>query len=81
MVKKKKRKYELKEEWGKNGFLKEVKNPSGKKPGVYIFQGSRPGFSARYIKSQRILPSSSKNAEGFARTLARKGHKKVIFRD
>jgi len=65
----------------KNGFLDEVVNPCGKKPSVYIYQGMKPGFSAKYVKSGRSIPGSSRNAEAFARKLAKKGHRKVVFRD
>jgi len=75
-----KRTCKLKEKY-KNGYLDEVVNPCGKKPSVYIYQGKKPGFSARYVKSGRAIPGSSRNAEAYARKLARKGHKKVIFRD
>ena len=65
----------------KNGYLDEVINPCGKKPSVYIYQGMKPGFSAKYSKSGRTIKETSRNAESFARKLARKGHKKVTFRD
>lgn len=65
----------------KNGYLDEVVNPRGKKPSVYIYQGMKPGFSAKYVKSGRSIPGSSKNAEAYARKLAKAGHKKVVFRD
>lgn len=63
----------------KKGFLNEVKNPLGKKPSVVIFQGVKPGFSARFVKSKRNLKGSSSDAEKFALRLAKKGHKKVTF--
>ena len=62
-------------------FISEVVNPCGKKPSVYIYQGMKPGFSAKYVKSGRSIPGSSRNAEAYARKLARAGHKKVVFRD
>jgi len=65
----------------RNGFLHEVANPCGKKPSVYIYQGMKPGFSAKYVKSGRSIPGSSRNAEDLARKLAKKGHRKVVFRD
>jgi len=65
----------------KNGYLDEIRNPAGKKASVYIYQGYKPGFSAAYIKSNKTLKMSSRNAEALARKLAKAGHKKVIFRD
>ena len=65
----------------RKGYLDEVVNPSGKKPSVYIYQGMKPGFSAKYVKSGRAIPGSSRNAESYARKLAKAGHKKVVFRD
>jgi len=65
----------------KNGYLDEVVNPCGKKPSVYIYQGMKPGFSAKYVGSGRAIPGSSRNAEAYARKLAKAGHKKVVFRD
>jgi len=65
----------------RNGYLEEVKNPKGIKASVYIYQGMKPGFSARYVKSGRDIKMSGKSAESLARKLARLGHKKVIFRD
>jgi len=65
----------------KNGYLDEVVNPCGKKPSVYIYQGRKPGFSAKYIKSGKAIPGSSRNAEAYARKLAKAGHKRVVFRD
>jgi len=69
----------LKEKY-KNNLLDEVKNPEGDKKSVYIYQGQDDGFSARYVGSGRKIKGSSKNAEAYARKLAKKGHKKVIFR-
>jgi len=63
------------------GQLSEVINTKGKKPTVYIFQGMKPGFSARYVKSHRNIKGSSRNAEKYAWKLALAGHKRVIFRD
>ena len=71
----------LKFGYDRRGNLQQVINPSGKKPSVYIFQGSRAGFSVAYVKSHRRLPITSRNAEGLAKKLASSGHKKVIFRD
>jgi len=71
----------LKERYGSDNFLEEVRNPRGKKPSVYVYQGMKPGFSAAYLKTNRQLPGSSRSAEALARKLARKGHKKVIFLD
>ena len=65
----------------RNGYLDEIRNPSGKKASVYIYQGMKPGFSARYVKSGRDIKVSGRSAEALARKLARAGHKKVIFRD
>ena len=65
----------------KGGFLKKVTNPCGKKAPIVIYQGMKPGFSAMYAKSGRTIPGSSRNAEAYARRLARSGHKKVTFRD
>jgi len=76
----KKKAVKLKEMY-KKGFLSEVRNPRGERPPVYIYQGSRPGFSARYEKSGRAIPGSSMDAEAYARRLAKKGHKKVTFHD
>jgi hypothetical protein len=73
------------EKYGKDRFLKEVINPQGKKGDAYIFQGWKAGFSsASMTKSgnhKRVLPYTSYNAEALARKLARKGYKKVEFRD
>ena len=38
----------------RNGYLDEVRNPKGKKASVYIYQGMKPGFSARYVKSGKM---------------------------
>ena len=76
----KKKKVLIKEKYGSRGFLKEVKNPKGKKPSVYIYQGYKSGFSAKYVKSGRSMSGSSRDAEALARRLARKGHKRVTFR-
>ena len=76
----KKRICKLKEKY-KNGYLNEVINPFGKRPAIYIYQGAKPGFSASYLKSGRTIVGSSRNAEAYARKLAKKGHKRVIFRD
>jgi hypothetical protein len=65
----------------KNGFLDEVVNPCGKKQSVYIYQGRKPGFSAKYVESGREIPGSSRNGDAYARKLAKKGHRKVTFRD
>jgi len=72
------KKYKLKGKV-KNGYLQEVRNPYGKRPRVEIFQGGKPGFSARYYKSKRVIKGTSRNAEAFAIKLAKKGHKKVTF--
>jgi len=69
----------LKEKY-KNNLLDEVRNPEGDKKSVYIVQGQEDAFSARYVGSGRKLKGSSRNAEAYARRLARKGHKSVIFR-
>ena len=65
----------------RNGLLQEVINPRGNKAPVYIFQGSKPGFSAKYVKSHKNIPGSHRNAEAYARRLAKRGHRKVFFRD
>jgi len=75
----KKRTCKLKENW-KNGYLNEVVNPCGKKPSVYLYQGIKPGYSAEYVRSHRSIPGSSRNAEAYARKLAKKGHRRVSFR-
>jgi len=41
----------------------------------------KPGFSAAYSKSKRRIKESSRSAEALARRLAKKGHKRVTFRD
>ena len=80
MVKKKMSRVKLIQK-SRNGYLDEVQNPKGKKASVYIYQGMKPGFSARYVKSGRDVSGSGRSAEALARKLARAGHKKVIFRD
>ena len=66
----------------RHGYLSEISNVRGKKPGVYIFQGMKPGFSASYIKGHKMVKiKSSRSAEALARKLARRGHRKIIFRD
>lgn len=64
----------------RRGYLYEVTNPAGKKAPVYIYQGVR-GFEAAYSKSNRSIKGVSRNAESYARRLAREGHKKVVIRD
>jgi len=68
-------------ETSRNGYLRSVKNPKGTKAAVYIFQGRKPGFSAAYEGSNKDIPGSRKSAEGYARELARKGHKVVTIKD
>jgi len=75
-----KKKCKIKEK-RKNGYLSEVINPCGKKKSVYIYQGRKSGFSVKYTTSGRSISGSSNNAEALARKLAKKGHKKVTFRD
>lgn len=67
----------------KHSYIQAVINPKGKKSNVEIFQGSRPGFTATSVgkKGRRRFIASSNSAEGLARRLARKGHKKIIFKD
>lgn len=65
----------------RNGYLDEVVNPHGKRPSVYIYQGMKPGFSAKYTKTGRLIRGSSRDAEAYAIRLAKKGHRKVTFRD
>jgi len=65
----------------KSGYLNEVINPKGKKRSVYLFQGDRRGYTAAYSSTHRRLSGSSMNAERYAVRLAKKGHKKVTFRD
>lgn len=76
-----KKKVSIKEKYGKDGYLDEVLNPKGDKAPVYIYQGVKKGFSARYTNSNRSLNVSSNNAESLAKRLAKKGHKKVEFWD
>lgn len=79
MVKNKRKKGSLKVEVSRSGFLTSVSNTSGKKKSVRIYQGSKPGFSARFVKSGRPISGSSRNAEKLAIKLAKKGHKKVYL--
>ena len=65
----------------KKGFVSEVSNKCGNRKPVEIFQGSKSGFSARYVGSKRNLSETGRNDEAFAKKLAKKGHKKVVFRD
>jgi len=75
---------QIKETWrrgARGDFLDMVENPRGTKKPVYIYQGMKPGFSARYEDSFRELAESNRNAEALARKLARAGHRRVTFRD
>jgi len=65
----------------KKGFLMEVENSKGKKKDVYLAQGRDDGWTARYFDSGKKIGSSTMKAERFARKLAKKGHKKVMFLD
>lgn len=66
----------------KQGYLQEVRNPKGKKPAVYIYQGMTPGFSASYAKKPyRRIKGYRMNAEKYAEELAYRGHKRITFRD
>ena len=65
----------------KKGYLSKIVNPLGKKKAVYIYQGRKDGFSASYVGSNTRIKGSSRNAEAYASKLAKKGHKKVTFKD
>ena len=64
----------------KKGYLSVLSNSKGTKKSVYIAE-RKDGFSAIYSSSGKTLKNKIKNPDKYAVLLAKKGHKKVSFRD
>ena len=79
--KEKEEKINMAKRYNKKGYLKSVTNTKGRKKPAYIAQTVRSGFVAKYSGSNKLIKKNIKNPEKYATTLARKGHKKVSFRD
>jgi len=66
----------------KKGYITSVFNPKGKLKHVAISQrGNYSGFTAHYVTKPYRKVARSKNAEGMAGRLAKKGHRIVTFWD